>query len=171
MFHSEYISMFKTIAENNSDINHSDSNISFTRILKSTSEPFEDKLYLEEFINKNFRNLKYPCLAVFSYNHGYQGSADSPLNKVFNGAFSILEKAAHIKTSSTDQYDSLETACDSAEKISEDVLQSLSTALIESGCTFIDLENIYAEKSGPDINNIVAQTVYFSFTIRTSITL
>lgn len=171
MTHSGYIEIFRHIAQSNPDLEHSETHPTFVRIIKSVSEPFEDKLYLEEFINKNHSKLNYPCICVFSYSHGYTGEDDSPLHKRFDGLYAILDKAKPTRSTSQTQFDHLEDCLDNAERISEEILISLSEALREIGCEFVNLDSLYGEKSGPDINNVVAQSIYFSFTKRTAITL
>lgn len=169
MRHKQYIQMFRSIAESNADIQHTDNKPAFVRVIKSVSEPFEDKLYLEEFINKNYNNLNYPCLLIMSYSAGYEGEPDTYLNKHHLGMFSVLHRAHTRQRQASKFYDDLDEKLDEAERISESILITLSESLQAHGCKFLGLEGISADKSGPDMNGIVAQSVYFNFTTQTNI--
>jgi len=163
MRHLAYTQLFKEIAQQHPVIAHQvNGKKSFVRIIRSTGDPFEDKLYLEDFIVKNSTSLKYPCLVLFSYNHSYEGEPDQVKFKKFNGMFAVLNIANLQGTNTKEPADFLDEALDSCELIAEQVFTMLENTLEET-CTMSRGEEIMAEKSGPNAQNIVAQSIYFSF--------
>lgn len=140
--HSEYTSLFRTIAERHKSILHTDSSMHFARIIVSAN-PFRN-YYINEFLEAEKASIKTPFMLLESYDSQIvdKGSDNFRENKM--GALVMLTNA------SRDAFDDEETALDQTERLCLNVLSYLKryTRKHSSIYTF-DFNQVHLEKVGP----------------------
>jgi hypothetical protein len=162
MRHKEYVSLFRDIANRHKKIAHGrNGRFSFVRIIRSTGDPFEDKLYLEEFIRKN-SSISYPALIIMSYAHSFQGDPDQTPIKNMTGLFCVINRKNKVPSNSNSKFDHLDDALDEAELISEDIIAAIQLYTEENECEFLLMDPPEGEKTGPNADDVVGQSIYFS---------
>lgn len=162
MRHKEYVELFRDIANRHKKIAHARSGrFSFVRIIRSTGDPFEDKIYLEEFIRKN-ASISYPALIIMSYAHSFQIEPDQTPIKTMMGLFCVINRKSKASSASSSKFDHLDDALDEAELISEDIIAAIQLYTVENKCDFLLMDPPEGEKTGPNVDDIVGQSIYFS---------
>ena len=162
MTHSDITNIFKEMAIQHASLRHnpSESKNAFVRILYNPSSLFETKLYLEEFLEKNRNNLKFPCMLFFSTENTYQYDRDQVERKIFSGIFAII---GHKQRSFDNEQ--LEQMIDNTEVISEDVLARLYHMMVNvNRCEYLDSpDELYSHKIGPIMDDFYGTIMYYSF--------
>jgi hypothetical protein len=163
MNHSEYTTFFRTIAEKHVDIQHSEEESHFSRVIVSGG-PFRDVI-IEEFLNQLRSEIHTPFMLLESYDADYEDNRADQLMKAYHGAFILLDKPEN------DDFNSIEAVISNMELIGEDIMGYIKNELRKPRPDSTNRENYFvnmndwtSEKVGK-ISNLF-YGVRFDFTFR-----
>jgi hypothetical protein len=143
MRHSEYTTLFRTIAEKHIDIQHSGESMHFARLILS-ADPF-NKLIIEEFLNSLKSSMQFPFMLSISYDADFENNGSDHTWKVYNASYILLDLPE--KGNFQDQ----EEKIDKMEEVGEDILGYLKNEFNANKAiaTYrLDLNTIHIEKVG-----------------------
>lgn len=115
MRHSEYTALFRSIAESHVDIQHSETNMHFARIVIGVN-PMLKGVVMEEFLTAMRTKIKFPFMLCVSYDNKYLDKTSDNIWKMYPAAFAIIDKPK------LNNFDDQERVLDKAEDIGEDVI-------------------------------------------------
>lgn len=158
MKHSEYIALLRTAAELHVDIQHSNDDMHFARIILTKDPYLGGVAQIQEFMNSKGSKLKYPCLLAVSYDGEYKDNRSDSKKKMLDGAFIILNERRDGKN------DEEEQAIDQTETIGEEILGYLHNQFEETSTVF-DFNNVQSEKIAKVGNNLSGTKFYFTIEV------
>lgn len=124
MKHSDYIALFREVAERHLDINHSEDEMHFARMVLSRDPYLNSQMQISEFVDNLRNSLHSPCLLVASYEAEYRDNRSDSIEKALFGRMIILQEV------SKSDYHGEELALDKTEQIGEECLAYLSVRLL-----------------------------------------
>jgi hypothetical protein len=158
MRNTEYTAYFREIARRHKALKHSATEMHFARLILS-GDPFSG-LEMGDFINNTKAKLKWPFMLLISYEHDYQDNRNDNVQKLFHGAFIILDKPAQ-----KDNFDQQEAILDRTEEIGEQILAFMKKDFEENMATRrLDLNGTGGEKIGPVADGYFGTRFHFTFT-------
>ncbi|MDJ1480292.1 hypothetical protein QNI16_07335 [Cytophagaceae bacterium YF14B1] len=116
MTHSEYTNYFRTLCEKHKDLQHSDQEQHFARIVLSVDELGQSNL--DDFLMNENSGLFSPFMILASAENVYEDNQSDNIKKHFAGMFWLL-------TTSDQEFDKEEEAYENMEKLAEQFLSRM----------------------------------------------
>ena len=116
MTHSEYVTLFRTIAQRHKEIQHTESEPHFARLVLSRDVYMHSHEQISEFIQGRRRALHTPMLLLCSYEAEYRDDRSDNIEQMLSGRLIVLDQAAR------NEHDAEEAVYERTERIGEECL-------------------------------------------------